>query len=177
MKIRQLNPEDAAIYQPLRLEGLQESPTAFSSSYAAEAARTHADIVARLQMTTESTVSVYGAFSNERLVGITALVRTTSEKLAHNAHVVGMYISPAFRRLGYARALLDTVIAHARTFPHLRNLKLSVTASNTGAIALYQSLGFISYGLEREALCVDGIFYDEEFYALHLNNNDLKNHR
>ncbi len=171
MKIRQLNPDDAAAYQPLRLEGLRESPTAFSSSYAAESARTPADIAARLQTTADATVSVFGMFADERLVGIAALVRTTSEKLAHNADVCGMYVTPAFRRRGVGRALLDTLIAHARTFAHLRNLKLSVNASNTAAIALYQSRGFILYGLEREAICVDGVFYHEEFYALPLNRN------
>lgn len=171
MKIRQLNSEDAAIYRPLRLEGLLESPTAFSSSHAAEVSRTPAEIVARLRTTADATVSVFGAFADERLVGIAALARTTSEKLAHNAEVCGMYVTPVFRGRGVGRALLDAVIAHARTFAHLRNFKLGVTASNAAAIALYRSRGFVLYGVEREAMCVDGFFYDEEFYALPLSRN------
>ncbi len=114
---------------------------------------------------------MFGAFADERLVGIAALVRTTNEKHAHNAELCAMYVTPAFRRRGVGRALLDAIIAHARTFARLRNLKLSVNASNTAAMALYQSRGFIPYGLEHEALCVDGVFYHDEFYALPLNRN------
>jgi ribosomal protein S18 acetylase RimI-like enzyme len=114
---------------------------------------------------------VFGAFADERLVGLAVLVRTSNEKLAHNAEVCGMYVTPTFRGRGVGRALLDTVIAHARTFGHLRKLTLSVTASNAAAIALYQSRGFVSYGLERDALCVDGVFHHTELYALPLNRN------
>jgi RimJ/RimL family protein N-acetyltransferase len=169
VKIRQLDADDAATYQRLRLEGLQEIPTAFGSSYQAEAGRTLSDIAARLGA--EATTSVFGAFADGQLVGIAALSRTNAEKRAHNATVCGMYVTPAFRRRGVGQALLDAIIIHARTFPHLRNLKLSVNASNTAAIALYQSRGFIHFGREREALSVDGTYYDEEFYALPLYHN------
>ena len=169
MMIRRLCPDDAAAYQALRLEGLLESPTAFGASYAGEAGRTLAEIEARLQTTAEVTVGVFGAFADERLVGIGALARTTTEKVAHNATVGGMYVSAPFRGRRIGQALLDAVIAHARTFAHLRNLRLSVNATNATAIRLYQSRGFTRYGLEPETLCVDGVFYDDELYALPLH--------
>ena len=160
--IRRLCPDDAAAYQALRLEGLLESPTAFGASYAVEAGRTLSEIEARLQTAADATVSVFGAFADGRLAGIGALARTTTEKVAHNATVGGMYVSPAFRGRRIGPALLDAVITHARTFAHLRNLRLCVNATNAAAIRLYQSRGFTRYGLEPEALCVDGIFYDDE---------------
>lgn len=168
MIIRRLGPDDAATYQSLRLEGLQQSPTAFGSSYTAEVGRTLAEVAARLQITADAPVSVFGAFSDERLVGIAALARTATEKAAHNATVCAMYVSPPFRGRRISRALLDAVIVHARTFPHLRNLKLSVNATNTTAVHLYRSHGFTPYGLDPEALCVDGVFYDEALYVLPL---------
>lgn len=171
MKIRRLSPDDAADYQPLRLEGLQDSPTAFSSSYAAESGRTMQEVAARLQTTADAPTSVFGAFAGDRLVGIAGLARSMAEKLAHNATVCGMYVTPAFRRRGIGQALLDSIILHARTFPNLRNLNLGVNSSNGAAITLYQSRGFIRFGVEREAICVDGVFYDEEYYALPLNRN------
>ena len=168
MVIRQLCPGDAAAYQALRLEGLRESPTAFGASYAAEAGRTLAEVAARLQTGADAPVIMFGAFAEEQLVGVAGLARTAADKLAHNATVVGMYVALSFRRRRVGEALLDAVIAHARAFPHLRNLKLSANATNAAAVRLYQSRGFAKYGLEREALCVDGIFYDEELYALRL---------
>lgn len=166
MTIRPLTPADAAVYQALRLEGLLESPAAFGSSHRAEVGRTLAEVEARLQSGPDAMVTVLGAFCEGKLVGMVALIRTATEKLAHNAMVGGMYVTPAHRRRGIGEALLDGVIAQARTFPQLRNLKLSVNATNCAAIALYRSRGFVPFGLEREALCVNGVYYDEEHYAL-----------
>jgi len=50
----------------------------------------------------------------------------------------------------------------------IRQVQLSVTANNTAATALYASLGFVEYGREREALCVNGALYDETLMALAL---------
>ena len=49
-----------------------------------------------------------------------------------------------------------------------RQVQLSVTANNAAARQLYASLGFEEYGLEREALCVNGELYDEVLMALAL---------
>ncbi len=171
MTIRPLTPEDAAVYQALRLEGLLESPAAFGSSHRAEVGRTLAEVEARLQSGPDAMVTVLGAFCDGKLGGMVALIRTAAEKLAHNAMVGGMYVTPPQRRRGIGEALLDAVIVHARTFPHLRNLKLSVNATNVPAIALYRSRGFVPFGLEPEALCVGGAFYDEEHQSLSLRRD------
>jgi len=36
MQLRTLTPEDASVFQELRLQGLREAPTAFASSYEEE---------------------------------------------------------------------------------------------------------------------------------------------
>jgi ribosomal protein S18 acetylase RimI-like enzyme len=51
----------------------------------------------------------------------------------------------------------------------VRQIRLGVNVTNTGARALYRSIGFASYGVEPDALQVDGIFYGEERYVLRLN--------
>lgn len=167
MKIRHLGPEDAAIYQALRLEGLQNSPAAFGASYEAEAGRSLAEVAARLQA--GSAAKVFGAFSEDKLVGIAALVHTDLEKLAHNATIGGMYVTPAHRGHGVGGTLLDTIISYAQVLPRLRNLKLTVNASNTAAITLYRSRGFIPFGLEREAIYANDTYWDEAYYALPLS--------
>jgi ribosomal protein S18 acetylase RimI-like enzyme len=81
-----------------------------------------------------------------------------------------MYVSPAFRRRGLGRALLDAALTHARSLAGLRQLKLTVNATNAAARALYQSSGFVRFGVEADALCIDGVYYDEELYALRFTN-------
>ncbi len=80
-----------------------------------------------------------------------------------------MYVSPEFRGQGIGAALLDESIAHARKLGTVRQLVLAVTASNVAAASLYRSRGFERFGFERDALWVDGAFYDEEHMVLFLN--------
>ena len=169
MTVRQLSPHDAAAYQQLRLQGLQESPTAFSASYSQEAERSLSEIAVRITPASDGSLCVFGALAGEQLVGIIAFIRPSREKLWHCAELAGMYILPECRQRGLGRALLDAALAHARSLSGVRQLKLGVNATNTAARALYQSRGFTRYGVEPEALFVEGCYYDEELYVLRLN--------
>jgi ribosomal protein S18 acetylase RimI-like enzyme len=152
--IRQLVADDAAAFRKLRLTGLVEAPTAFGSSYAAEKDSTDADfagIIARNY--------VAGAFVDDRLAGVAAFFAMNGEKTSHRGNIWGVYVDPACRGSGVARALLEHVLAHARQ--HVLQVHLSVVAGNGAALALYERLGFVSYGLEPRSLRVDGEFHDE----------------
>jgi len=64
--LRRLAPDDAALYKDIRLEGLAESPDAFSSTLDAEENRPLEAFAERLADT-----HVVGAFSGAHLVGVT----------------------------------------------------------------------------------------------------------
>jgi ribosomal protein S18 acetylase RimI-like enzyme len=168
MIVRQLNVQDAARYQALRLRGLQESPTAFSSSYAQEVDRLAAEIAARVTPAADGSRCVFGAFAGEELAGLLAFVRPPSEKIRHCAELFGMYVAPEFRRRGFGRALVAAAVDHARALPGLRQIKLSVNAANTPARDLYEAFGFTHCGTEPEAIFVDGCYYDDGLYVLRL---------
>jgi len=112
---------------------------------------------------------VFGAFVEDRLVGLLAFVRPQRAKLRHCAELAGMYVAPEFRRRRVGRALLDAAITHARALPGLRQLRLAVNADNLAARSLYQSRGFQCVGVEPDAICVEGRYYDEVLYVLRLN--------
>ena len=61
-------------------------------------------------------------------------------------HITNLAVSPALRRRGVARILLDAMIAFAREH-ELALLTLEVRASNAAAIALYGGCGFVQVGL------------------------------
>jgi len=50
----------------------------------------------------------------------------------------------------------------------LRVVRLGVVTSNASAIRLYLRHGFTVYGVEREALVVDGVSHDELLMACRL---------
>jgi RimJ/RimL family protein N-acetyltransferase len=166
--IRQLTAQDAAAYQALRLQALQESPTAFSASYFEEVDRPLHEILTRLTPAPDGSRSTFGAFVADQLAGMLAVIRPQRAKLRHWAELAGMYVAPEFRRRGLGGELLDAALAHARALPGVRQLKLSVNAANQVARSLYQSRGFACVGVEPEALCIEGRYYDLEIYALRI---------
>lgn len=166
MDIRRLLPTDAAIFRALRLAALQESPSAFGSSDEEERAVSIPTIEARL--TERPDRGVFGAFHGDELVGLAALGRESLDKLAHKAFVWGLYVSPEYRGRGIARSLMAEVLGLARAAPGVLQVNLSVNASHVGAIRLYESFGFRSFGLEAGALNVSGVLHDEQHMSLHL---------
>ena len=64
--------------------------------------------------------------------------------LADEGFITNVAVFPAWRRRGVARALLRAAQTQARS---LTRLSLEVRVSNTAAIALYESLGFVPDGI------------------------------
>jgi ribosomal protein S18 acetylase RimI-like enzyme len=61
------------------------------------------------------------------------------------AHLFQMWVSPAHRRLGAGRVLVEAVIRWARE-AGARNLLLAVTCGDTPAVRLYTRAGFVPDG-------------------------------
>lgn len=169
MTIRFLDSNDLTAYRDLRLAGLKESPTAFGSSYVEEVELPLTEFAARMRPHANPDNGIFGAFTEERgLVGILGFAREHRVKRSHIAALWGMYVSLEFRGQRIGAALVDEAIAHARRLGSVRQIVLSVTANNVVAASLYRSRGFERYGLEHDAICVDGRYFDEEQMALFL---------
>ncbi len=174
MEIRFLNSQDVTAYQALRLQALQESPTAFGSSYEQEACLPITDFAARLSPN-DPVSGVFGAFDDtqDRLIGMLGFSRESRLKRAHIGNLWSMYVVPEFRSRGVGSALLDAALSYARGLGVLRQIVLSITASNLAASSLYRSRGFQPFGFERDALFVDGVYFDEEHLALHFDRDGI----
>jgi ribosomal protein S18 acetylase RimI-like enzyme len=170
--IRILTGDDAEAYQALRLRGLRESPTAFGSTYQSEADFPLSQIAERLARGAGRENVVFGAFGDADgcLVGIAALGRETGLKTRHRAHVWGVYVAPEARGRAVGRALMQALIAHARTLDGLERLTLGVEPGNEAARALYHALGFVTYGIEPQAYKLDGEYWDSELMSLALDD-------
>ncbi len=166
MLVRVLGPADAAIFQALRLRSLAEDPVAFASSYEEERDTPLATVAERLQALHDR--AIVGAFDGPALVGLAAWHREEMRKLQHKGFVWGVYVAESHRGQGLGRRLLQAVIAHARAAGGIRQLNLTAYAANRGAIALYESLGFVIYGREPAAICVDGMLHDDVHMSLRL---------
>ncbi len=92
----------------------------------------------------------------------------TARLKAVKAFVWGVYVGKKVRGQGLGRALLSELMARARTYPGLEQLILGVGTTQGSARALYRSLGFEPFGLERRGLKVGTEYIDEEHMVLWL---------
>ena len=169
MKIRLFDSRDVTAYRELRLKALIESPTAFASCYEQEVCLSTIDFATRIQTNARSGGGFFGAFDDsERLIGMIGFSLENRSKRSHVGSLRSMYVLPEFRHQGVGARLLDEALSHIRTLGILRQLVLSVTANNLAASSLYKSRGFERFGLERDALLIDGKYFDRKHLVLFL---------
>lgn len=159
--IRAVTAKDAAAVRALRIEALRDSPRAFATSVEEEEARTLEQTAARIEP--GPGFVLLGAFDDGRLVGMVGLRREDRAKERHKATLWGMYVTPAARGSGVARALVQELLDRAAAMPGVRQVNLGVAADNDPARRLYEAYGFETFGLERNALVVNGEDVDELF--------------
>ena len=161
IELRRLGPEDAAAYREIRLEALADSPHNFSSTLESEQDQPLDRFAARL-----ADDFVLGAVSGSRLIGVAGFYVQPRPKHRHKGMLWGMYVRPDHRAAGIGRKLVEAIIAHARR--HVELLQLFVIADNMPARRLYASLGFVEYGIERNATKYQGQYHDDVLMALPL---------
>ncbi|GKU81500.1 hypothetical protein NCCP28_08960 [Niallia sp. NCCP-28] len=108
----------------------------------------------------------FGAFEKNQLIGAVTLIVEQKNKMKHRGNIVAMYVKPKYRGRGTAKKLMKEAINYAKGLKQLKQIYLGVVSGNEGAIKLYQSLGFQTYGIDKKALKVNGIYYDEELMVL-----------
>jgi ribosomal protein S18 acetylase RimI-like enzyme len=159
MNIRRLSPSDATAFRALRLSALLDTPESFVASHEEEKDRPLAYFEERLLQRPGH--AVFGAFADDALVGLAGLARETALQLAHKCNLWGMYVAPSARGHGVARDLLQSALAHARATPGVAKVTLSVDSQNVAAIALYESLGFVVFAREADAVRLHGQSRDD----------------
>lgn len=167
MEIRMLTTmEDAGQYRVIRLESLQNSPESFASSYEEEKDFSVEEFLYKFQSDESYT---YGAFDDEKLVGVITLYKDQLYKLSHRGHLGAMYVSPSKRGLGLGKKLMEVAIKKAQSIQRLEQIYLAVVSTNDSAKKLYHSLGFEVFGTEKKGLKLDNdTYYDVDFMILFL---------
>jgi len=134
-----ISPQNAPIFKDIRLRALQDSPTAFSSTFAEESKLTDADWVKRATQWSGARSIGYLALDDRAAVGIAVGIISQSEP--SRADLVSMWVASTHRRKGIGRMLVDAVVVWARS-QNAQGLWLLVTSDNHTAINFYQRLGF-----------------------------------
>ena len=168
MEIRALTWADVAAFQRIRRERLEQEPRAFAESLA-EHDSTSAETIAKRLESSSPDNFVMGAFApGGDLVGMMGFARNLREKCRHKGLIWGVYVQPAWRKQGVARAMLSELIERVKANPGVEKIMLTVAADQMAAKRLYESLGFEACGQEKHARKVDGDYVDEDHMVLWL---------
>ncbi len=136
------------------LEAYAAHPDAFTSTVVERKKRSPAWWEARLSDEPDAAKFVLGAFEEDTLIGAVGLSFERREKARHKATLFGMYVRPPWRGRGIGRRLVSAALTHASERPGVTVIQLTVTEGNAHALALYESCGFVRFGVEPMALAV-----------------------
>lgn len=161
--IRPLTASDAEIFSALRLAVAADGELPMGCTYAEEAARPMA--VFRQQLSSPFGVT-FGAFSGGELVGTASVLRSADSVVTvHKATLWGVLVAPSHRKRSIGRRLVEAAIRYAR-LTGVRRLNLTVFLPNDTARGLYESLGFVVFGVEPQAIHMGGCDHDALIMSL-----------
>ncbi len=169
--IRQLGKEDWQVYREIRLHSLKQDPDSFCSTYESESKLTDEHWMERLCLDTRTFASLpLIAQRQDEYLGLACGVVHGAKDDA--AQLYQMWVAPDSRGSGIGRRLVEEIVSWAKDLG-VSTLNLGVTSSNTAAVRLYESVGFIPVG-ELQALRT-GSELRVQNMTLCLDRNDLHN--
>ena len=135
--IERITLETAMVFKEVRLRALQDSPTAFSSTFAKESKFPDEEWRKRAVRWSSDGSAIFLAMDGDAGCGINGAYQENEQ----SAQVISMWVAPEARRAGVGKRLVDAVVEWARSRA-VCELKLMVTSVNDGAIAFYRRMGF-----------------------------------
>lgn len=158
--VRRLTAADAAAYRAVMLNAYATHPSAFTTTVAEREGLPLSWWAQRLGAESDAPSVVYGAFDEAgALVGAAGLSFGARERERHKATLFGMTVLDSARRAGFGRRLVLALLDHARAHGGLRLVQLTVTEGNSAAQTLYERCGFRTFGVEPQAVALDGVFF------------------
>ena len=151
--------EDLQGFKNLRLEALQQDPSAFGSSYAKEVSRTDEEWKAWLEKSLgeQSQELLLLAKDGGKYVGMIG----SAPKDEKRWKIKAVYVTPEYRGKGVSKKLLQQVLRRIDANKNIEEIELSVNTNATAAVNLYKQFGFEIQGTIQDYTFGDGKQYDK----------------
>lgn len=160
--IRLLTLSDLRAYKALRDASLRDFPEAFTSDFETAQRLSAESYATRICAPGEHGNQLWGAFDADgQLLGSIALERAARLQQRHVGSVQGLFVSRHAQGLGIATHLIAACADYSRASGQYDHLILTVTASSTHVVNMYEKAGFERYGLHPRAVLQAGQFHDK----------------
>jgi len=163
--IRKLETHESSIYREVRLACLKNVPQNFGSTYEEEVLNPKFMFETFIEEESPDHV-MFGAFDQERLIGITGFNRMARQRAMHRGEIVQVYVDSTYRGQNIGEKLIRRALEYAFAQDGIEQVQLSVIASNQTAIRLYEKLGFKTFGVQPKYFKVGDTYLDQQFMQL-----------
>lgn len=147
-------------YKDLRLEALQNDPTAFATTHQEDLAIPPFEWQERLQSAQEGKSYMLFAEYEGKIIGMVGALLYQGKCVEHKATIVSMYLKPEYRGHGVAKKLMLAIMDRLQADEKIVHVQLTVNTQNTQAIKLYESIGFKKIGILEKLVIVGNAFID-----------------
>lgn len=161
--VTRLSPAHAPEYVSLRREMLADSPWSFLASPEQDRG---CDVEKVRTSLARTDAAIFAVREGDRLVAAAGVAREEALKKRHIATIWGVYVTPAVRGRGMARAVVSAAMNEAKSWPGIGSIQLAVSSNAPVARRLYESLGFREWGNEPDAVRINGVSYSEHHMAM-----------
>jgi ribosomal protein S18 acetylase RimI-like enzyme len=170
--VRPLVQDDAQQYRELRLASLRDFQFAHGPDYEEALAKTLAWHAQRLARPDYHWFGAFDTLGDQALAGAVCLRTQEGRRLRHSASLNSLMVGQRYHRAGIGRLLVAHLLAHARSLGSIRQVTLEVNESNVPARRLYDSFGFLQFGLEPDAILHEGRYCAKQHLVLSLVSPD-----
>lgn len=162
LNITTLSPEDWAKYRQFRLDASKQDSNAWGLTYEEELEYTDDWWREQLEKAANKEGNwIYFAQVGDEIVGVVASNRIKKTKMNHIAHIHSVSVKKEFRGQGIASKLMQKLLESIKEDQKILIAQMGVSASQEGAVALYQKFGFKIVG-RREKVFHNGEYYFDE---------------
>jgi ribosomal protein S18 acetylase RimI-like enzyme len=158
-------------FKMVRLSALQDTPTAFASTYSRESQLSDEDWLTRASTWNNDRSRCYIAMDEGAPCGIIA--GKCDEYDLQRAYLLSMWVAPAHRRTGLGSRLVSAVQSWAQNLG-VHELRLMVTSTNATAIRFYEKCGFTLTGMSQPFPNHPTLFESEMVKSL--QNSNTRDH-
>ena len=164
---RFLTTDDVDIFQRMRLRAIKDDPEAFLESYE-EIAEKPTWYFKRYF----DNGWIAGVFMDGHLKGICGLYRHKGVLIAHKGTVWGVFVATEARGHGFGKQMI-TLLCNKAKEAGIEQVLLSTNVENTVTVGLYESLGFVAYGVEKHMIKIEDRYIDEVMMIKFLDSHAL----
>lgn len=168
--IKILTHDNAKDFQNLIIEAYQNEPLTFLHEFYDGDHLNLKDLRHLLHPDNHKRNVVFGAFDNQKLVGMIELDFIPHPSKKHKAFIQSLYVSPKYRGQSLSYQLMETLIKHAQS-QHIEQLMLAIASNNIQAKIFFNNLGFEFFALEEAARKINNQYIEEHWLIYNIGDS------